>query len=860
MHGSIRSRVAPVSSLALVAPVALLLLSACREPMHPASSPPGASLAAPAAREAFNGTSTVEVLAWLAPLGTGTPNPAAFNASATPVVEICAWTGSACASSPVARFTTSPIGTEQRLTANATAGQYEASWNLLDARFTTRKTYRVRVLQGTSTLGALSVDVVRGRWALTKPGALAPLTAASALPLRFYFGGDVGAAVIDQNGGTLSTPGGTVSMTIPAGAVSASTNFRVVSDPTLTPPARPGDTPLALTYRFEPDGLALGTPVTIVMTYSSVLANLPQGAGLSDIGVIHWNDQGTTAEVVSAVNDPATSTLTFSLDHFSQVSAMAAPPQIGFSTFLSRWWTTPTVTWYVAPSPLGSYVTRAQVQADLQVWESYSAIRFQEVLVRSAAQIVIEEKDLSSVPCPQDWRMPGGPFITGDGLTCFPTNTNGNSPHTMGASDRALVFLDSRTFPVNGQAYASQTLRHELGHALGINHPWAYTHSQNGPVMQRMLSPRTGLHQLDINAIQYLYGPPPPPTQVPATPGNLAALSPVRGTVVLKWTDNSSNETHFEVTRFDGNVLTTMPPIAANATTVTYSGLAPGVSYHWDLRACNGAMCSPFHGVVGKTPDGPYGLIAFSSIRTGNNEIFTMKPDGTGAINISNHSGDDSAPSWSPDGTRVAFHSNRSGAYNIYVKNVDTGLLEQLTSGVGINASPSWSADGSKIAFISTRDGNQEIYTATYPGGVATRITATASREYPPVFSPDGTMMAYWRDTPSGFAIYVLDVVDPAHPRMLTTSGQSLDPKWSPDGSLIAFWTSVEKVILMKPDGSNQQIFLNSTASEPAWSPDGQQIVFVRNTSICVIPSSGGAVTCLPNSAGSKGPSWGNHP
>jgi hypothetical protein len=155
---------------------ALGLLGACADqtPSAPTTLPPGraanAHIASIAAVQAGS------VFTWLAPLGTGTADPATFDAQANPVVEVCAWTGSACSGGLVARFSTAPTGTDLPLTVNAAAGAYEASWNLLDARFVTRRTYRARVLQGAAELGAVSVDVVRGRWALTGvDGTRAPL-------------------------------------------------------------------------------------------------------------------------------------------------------------------------------------------------------------------------------------------------------------------------------------------------------------------------------------------------------------------------------------------------------------------------------------------------------------------------------------------------------------------------------------------------------------------------------------------------------------------------------------------------------------------------------------------------------------
>ncbi len=123
---------------------------------------------------------------WLAPLGTAAADPATFDGAAVSHVEVCAWTAGACVGAPVARFAIVPAVGELPLLSNAAAGRYEATLNLLNTSFVTRRTYRIRVMQGTTELGAISVDLVRGRWALTRTdGSLAPLVAANTLPVQF---------------------------------------------------------------------------------------------------------------------------------------------------------------------------------------------------------------------------------------------------------------------------------------------------------------------------------------------------------------------------------------------------------------------------------------------------------------------------------------------------------------------------------------------------------------------------------------------------------------------------------------------------------------------------------------------------
>lgn len=159
----------------------VLMLNACTENSSTPAAPP---VMLPAV--ANTAAATTPTFAWLAPLGTGAPDPATFDATAAPTVEICVWNSGSCVGSPVARFSTTPANPVLPLTANAAVGQYQADWSLLSTAFTTRKTYRIRTLKAGIEIGAVSVDVVRGRWALTRTdGTLAPLTSAIALPIRF---------------------------------------------------------------------------------------------------------------------------------------------------------------------------------------------------------------------------------------------------------------------------------------------------------------------------------------------------------------------------------------------------------------------------------------------------------------------------------------------------------------------------------------------------------------------------------------------------------------------------------------------------------------------------------------------------
>ena len=159
----------------------LLTVPACtdRGPTQPRVSFPEAS--------ASNSQTPGGAFVWLAPIGSGSPDPIALDPNARPQVTICVWVNAACVGSPIATFSTSPSGTAGAITVNSATGQYEVDWNLLNTSFTSRKTYKIRVLgSNLAEIGATLVDVVRGRWAPTSAtGALNPLVAANVLQLRF---------------------------------------------------------------------------------------------------------------------------------------------------------------------------------------------------------------------------------------------------------------------------------------------------------------------------------------------------------------------------------------------------------------------------------------------------------------------------------------------------------------------------------------------------------------------------------------------------------------------------------------------------------------------------------------------------
>jgi Tol biopolymer transport system component len=83
------------------------------------------------------------------------------------------------------------------------------------------------------------------------------------------------------------------------------------------------------------------------------------------------------------------------------------------------------------------------------------------------------------------------------------------------------------------------------------------------------------------------------------------------------------------------------------------------------------------------------------------NDIATIRPDGSHLRALTDTPTDEEAPDWSPDGKRIAFHWNGAPpgeAYDLYLMRRDGGSEPtRLTTTGGYN--PAWSPDGRKIVF-----------------------------------------------------------------------------------------------------------------------------------------------------------------
>ena len=263
---------------------------------------------------------------------------------------------------------------------------------------------------------------------------------------------------------------------------------------------------------------------------------------------------------------------------------------------------------------------------------------------------------------------------------------------------------------------------------------------------------------------------------------------------------------------------------------------------------------------------GQNGRIAFVSnrdgVETGNLDIYSMNPDGSDVVRLTNDPLPDENPAWSPDGSRIAFDGSRSGRFGVVVMNAD-GSGQTVITSPGFftpTGQPSWSPDGSRIVFQGTTSSSRgsELYVGNSDGtGGLIRITDNTVSDGAPAWSPDGSKIAFSRFVPPcttavcNFEIFVINPDGTGEERLTFDDDQDTHPDWSPDGSKIAWGSSggTTDVWVMEADGSDQASFSPPALGyTPAWSPSGDMIAWNESGEISVMNADGTGRHTVTNS------------
>jgi dipeptidyl aminopeptidase/acylaminoacyl peptidase len=265
-------------------------------------------------------------------------------------------------------------------------------------------------------------------------------------------------------------------------------------------------------------------------------------------------------------------------------------------------------------------------------------------------------------------------------------------------------------------------------------------------------------------------------------------------------------------------------------------------------------------------------------------------------------------PHISPDGRRVAFVvttlSEDRDEYLSSVWMVDTGGGEprRFTNGPKRDTAPRWSPDGTRLAFLSEREGKKkaQLYVMPADGGEPTRLTDLKNGVADPEWSPDGTRLAFlsrvggWQEPESeeekqkskparvittlkyrfnaeGWIydrpthLFVVGA-DGGAPRQLTDGDfHDSEAAWSPDGKRLVFASArhdgrdeddARDVWVVDATGGDLQKLTETggPVALPAFSTDGRRVAYLgrrplneigRNLRLYTVPAAGGVPACL---------------
>jgi len=226
----------------------------------------------------------------------------------------------------------------------------------------------------------------------------------------------------------------------------------------------------------------------------------------------------------------------------------------------------------------------------------------------------------------------------------------------------------------------------------------------------------------------------------------------------------------------------------------------------------------------------------------------TENPDPITAVPFTSYPGQETAPSVSPDGSRIAFswdnamtRGSGSPAYDLYLKAIGSETLIRLTNHPSEWISSTWSPDGTQIAFHRLAGADNAIYVIPALGGPERKLHATHTpynAAAPLSWSPDGKWIAYAdveNDQP-GDRVFLLNV------NTLESHELPHDPSCNHEGDLTFSNSGRQLAVLCVHNTTSFEYFItdiegNSKRSQNkvrefptnlAWSSDDKFLILSR--------------------------------
>ena len=191
-------------------------------------------------------------------------------------------------------------------------------------------------------------------------------------------------------------------------------------------------------------------------------------------------------------------------------------------------------------------------------------------------------------------------------------------------------------------------------------------------------------------------------------------------------------------------------------------------------------------------------------------DIFTAGPNGENPRPLTSSPGYDAEAVFSPKGDKIVFTSLRSGDLELYLMNPDGSNVEQLTNEAGYDGGAFFSLDGEWIVWRASRPtgealqdyrslltdglirpGKLELFIMKLSERKPIQITDNGAANFGPYWHPDGEHIIFSSnmDDPNGrnFDLYLVNVNTRKTERITSYEGFDGFPMFSHDGKTLVF-------------------------------------------------------------------------
>ena len=253
-------------------------------------------------------------------------------------------------------------------------------------------------------------------------------------------------------------------------------------------------------------------------------------------------------------------------------------------------------------------------------------------------------------------------------------------------------------------------------------------------------------------------------------------------------------------------------------------------------------------------------------------QLYTIQPDGSNLIQITQGEHSYVAHRWSPDGRRVVVMSDKD---RLTRETLAVHVMDANGSNMRLLSRPGrssvWSPDGNRIA-LSKGDGYNpsDVIVLNVDGSNEKNLTNSRFSDVVHDWSPDGTRLLIGsndqEDNSHGdFELYIIDLTGQRLTRLTDNDVLDTGSRWSPDGRTIAYLSfdltqGKQAIFLMNEDGSDNRpvqiapsgIFINGLT----WSPDGARIAFISEENLYTVNIDGTELVTIVSGMSIRSIDW----